>query len=189
MKPAYGLACLLLIAWPSLSVASESLSLEIDYEKSSIEIVAKALGFVPANFVCQSFEASVDLHKDSLAMTRAVFDIPYKNLSSGSKMKDRRVLKWLEVEKYPQGRFEMTGHFVEEGIQLAEGNLLLHGKTKPARFAYETSTKDDGTIQIDGVAKIDYREWGLPIFRVFIFGVNPTLEIRLHLEGKGVPHP
>ena len=184
MKSKRGYVFLICIAWPFFNAYSESLSLQVDYENSSIRIIGKALGFVPAGFAFKTFRAEVSLEKDSLQMTKAVFILPYKELSSGSEMKDRRIHAWLDVENHPNGQFELTEHLLEKARSVAKGRLLLHGQTEIAQFEYESTKKDEDTVALNAVAKIDYRNWGLPIFRVFIFGVNPTLEIRLHLEGK-----
>jgi len=181
------------LGWLALAqaLAAESARrLAIDQRRSSIGIEARAWGFIPASFAFVDFEADAAVAADGERLVEARFRLPVQALTSGDPRKDRRVRAWLEGERHPMIAFDLErSEPGADGERRAVGVLRLAGKTNEAVFNYQVSTEGSGQTRIEGEAVIDYREWGLPIFRVFIFSVNPKLRIRFelvgHLQGGG----
>lgn len=175
------LAALALMIGAAQLVAGGTI-LEIDRAASSIEIEGKALGFIPANFVVEEFDATIALQERTLELKGAEIALAYDTLTSGAEARDRKIRDWLEADRYPNGSFRLqrTERIGDE--RFAIGTLRLHGQSGEARFQYDTSI-DGKVVTVRAKALIDYRKWGLPVLRVLFFKVRPELEIRLELVG------
>ncbi len=164
---------------------ARDVSLEIDYASSSIEIEGKAARFFPAVFRFNNFEAKADFDASLETLVGAEFRFDYREITSGSARKDRRIRAWLEAEKHPNGSFKLERTENIDGDQFAIGQLLLHGQWREARFLYTVESAENETT-LNAVAKIDYRDWNLPELRILLFKIEPTLEIRILLRGKAI---
>lgn len=167
------LLCLALAAAPAAP-------LQIDHATSSIQIHGKAAGLFPAEFRFETFEAALEIREAEIV--DASFAFRYDEITSGSAAKDKKIRGWLEAETYPLGSFTTERVEVEDGITYLAGSLLLHGKTRPARFRCQLA-EDEGEVLFQARATIDYSDWDLPDLRIFLFTVQRELEIRVALSG------
>ena len=164
---------------PNASAAANE-TWPIDFEASRISIVAKAWGIEPDEFVFKEFQAKIVLD-DANHLAAARFDFSYLDLASGHPRRDRRILEWLEAEQHPAGSFLLESLATEDGQTYAVGQLTLHGQTHQARFAY-TFHPPQAPTRIEAIARIDYREWGLPTLSILFVTINPILEIKLSIH-------
>lgn len=173
---------LLLLAAMGASVADE-LSLEVDYERSSMKIEAKAMGLIPAVLRFEEFTADVAVDEETRELREATVSFRIDSLTSPRGKRDRKVKDWLDADTYPEGGFELLRVEEEDGAPVAVGELTLHGQTREARFRYELGESGEG-VALTAESTIDYREWGLPIMRILFFKVSPKLKISLELQGR-----
>ncbi|MFN9026975.1 MAG: YceI family protein, partial [Akkermansiaceae bacterium] len=72
----------------------------------------------------------------------------------------------------------------KKGINHAMGNLTIKGVSKSISFPY-TTKKEGDWVTIDGTAKMNYEDFGLPIIRAMaVMTVDPKLTVRFHIVGQ-----
>ena len=102
---------------------------------------------------------------DSGAVIRVT--IPLASLKTGIDLRDRHLKeKYLQVSQYPNAVLEVQRASIKQpppGGNVsaeADGNLTLHGTTKPVRFKY-TAQHEGGRVKVDGSLRIDVRNFGI----------------------------
>jgi len=157
-------------------------SVIINPGKSYIRVAVSASP--PHQFTCNltAFEVNLELDPVTDTILKTHLSFPFASLESGNGKRDRKMVKWMETERYPQVDFELD-HIEEtvEGSQ-AVGTLRMHGVEREIMFPCSWES-DEGKFVVEGHYILDYLNWGLPKIRLLIFTVKPELEIQFHLEG------
>jgi polyisoprenoid-binding protein YceI len=147
-------------------------TLEVNQEKSRIHVDAKATGH---NFTgtLEKYTATVEGNEWS-----------FKDLDTDDKKRDKEMLAWLGGGD-PKGKFDFTKSWVDKnGTNHAMGNLTIKGVSKSISFPY-TTKKEGDWVTIDGTAKMNYEDFGLPIIRAMaVMTVDPKLTVRFHIVGQ-----
>lgn len=158
-------------------------SLEIDKDKSRVQVDAKATG--------HSFTGTLENYsaaaKGNPATTEPdAFDLKwnFKDLKTGDEKRDKEMIAWLGGGN-PKGAFHFGKSWVDaKGTRHAMGELKIHGASKTVSFPF-TASKDGDWITIDGKAGMNYKDFGLPLIRsMALMTVDPQLTVRFHVVGK-----
>ena len=177
-------AALLLL--PLATLAADR-PLKVDRSRSFIDVDVKA--------TVDSFTGRLDRYEIALTADESgklkgggVFSFKFTDLKTGKPDRDEAMLKWLGGGELP-GKFELgTLALTPDGQGQASGRLTFHGTTQRIEFPVNV-TQDEGTYTVTGETTIDYRDWGLKVFRkAFVLKVDPNVTIRFKLIGTlGAP--
>jgi len=166
------------------SVAIER-TLEVNKTQSTVEIVVKA--------TVDSFTGRLAEYQPKLVIDPATGKVlqasvgfNFVDVKTGKADRDKQMLAWAEAETHPQGVFTMTDLQPDavNGRHLVKGTLKFHGVEKSVEFPLSITT-DQKIYSFDGEARVDTREFGLPIIRKFgLLKVDPIVKIRFHLQAN-----
>lgn len=165
------------------SVSVHGAELQIDKERSRIQVDAKATGH---SFTGDLKDYKVKITGDASTSTPASVSVEwdFNDLKTGDEKRDKEMIKWLGGGK-PTGTFAFGKSWSDQtGLAHAEGDLTIHGVSKTISFPY-TVKREGGWVTIDGTAKLDYENFKLPIIRsMAVMTVDPKLTVRFHLTGQ-----
>lgn len=114
----------------------------------------------------------------------AVFSTAVTALKTGKDARDREMLRWLESEKFPQLVFTLRALTPDNGNFRADGDLLLHGVTKPISVPVTIERAGD-RLTIRGDAVVDHRDFGLKVIRKFaMLTVRPEVKVAFAVTGN-----
>lgn len=161
--------------------------LKVDRSRSFIDVDVKATvdsftGHLDRYDVAINADDSGKLHGGG------TFAFKFADLKTGKPDRDATMMTWLGGGS-PEGKFELgTLALTPDGQGQASGRLTFHGTTQLIEFAVNV-TQSDGTYTVTGETTIDYRNWGLKIFRkALVLKVDPNVTIRFKLIGTlGAP--
>lgn len=143
----------------------------IDGAHSDVTFVVRHLGVSRVRGRFDKVEATI-VTAENILDSKVTATIYTASLDTNNQQRDDHVRTpdFLDVENYPTMTFTSTGIRLEDGEYLIDGELTLHGVTKPVTLATELGGFTDG-----------------PNGKVL--GVSATTEIsRTDFEvGKGVP--
>jgi len=160
---------------------THALELDLDNAHSEIVATARATGHqftaVPDTYTCHIALSEAG------SVEAAEFAFDFHDLHTGKPKRDKEMLHWLEVESYPELRFQMNGTREEAGTQVITGVLSFHGTEQTIEIPVRVTETEQGTA-VSGDTEIDVRDFGLKKIRKFGFlTVNPVLEIHFSLQG------
>jgi polyisoprenoid-binding protein YceI len=165
------------------AIQAQAATLQVDQEKSRIQVDAHATGH---EFTGTLGKYTAKVSGDSSSLNPAGFDLnwSFKDLDTADKKRDAEMLKWLGGGD-PKGKFRFTKSWVDKkGVNYAMGELTIKGASKTISFPY-TVKNEGGWVIIDGKAGMDYKDFGLPIIRAMVvMTVDPKLSVRFHIVGK-----
>lgn len=180
MKPIQALPLLFLAI---SSIALRAATLEIDQDKSRIQVDAKATGHAFTGTL-EKYTATVNGNAATTEPESFDLDWSFKNLKTADDKRDKEMLNWLGGGD-PKGKFRFTKSWVDKaGNKHAMGTLTIKGVSKTISFPF-TATKEGDWVTIDGKAGMDYEDFSLPIIRsMAVMTVDPKLTVRFHIVGK-----
>ncbi len=158
-------------------------TLEVDKERSRIQVDAKATGH---SFAGDLGKYTIKAEGDAVSHKPSALDLAwdFNDLKTGDEKRDKEMVKWLGGGK-PKGSFTFVKSWDEKpGSGMAQGTLTIHGFSKSVSFPY--TVKVDGEwVTLDGKVSMDYQDFKLPIIRsMAVMTVDPKLVIRFHVVGK-----
>ena len=156
-------------------------TLTIDTEASWVKARAKATGHefeaVPAAYTC-----AISLDGDTV--TAVSFSFKVHDLKTGKNGRDKEMFHWLEVEKAPELKFQMTSLKTGGPKPLLVGDLNLHNTTQSVEIPISV-TRKDGKVHLSGAFTLDTRLYQLPIIKKMGFlKVDPLVQVSFTLIGK-----
>lgn len=174
------LFCIALALAPSCLVWAAPL--RVDRLVSEVAVDVKASP--PHHFACvpEDYDCSIDIDAQSLLVSKASFSFSFADLKSGNKGRDKKMLGWIDNERFPKASFELTSAEVVDGKMLGKGLFTMHGQSREIELPFSVSREGERFI-IEGTADFDYRDWDLEIITLLFFKVKPELHVRIHLEG------
>ena len=156
-------------------------------DKAQSELAATMHATPPHNFtsVAKNFTCDIDIDPETLAITKAICSFNFEDLDSGKDARDKKMCKWMDIEKHPTATFEMKQLLPqnEAGEQVALGDFTMHAITQPVKVAF-TLKREDDTIIIEGHSEMNHEDWGLNRVRLLFFSVDPLLKPHFRLVGK-----
>jgi polyisoprenoid-binding protein YceI len=161
--------------------------LVVDKTRSRIEFNVKA---TMDSFTGQLTAYELELLHDPSApgkISRAEIRFRFGALKTGNEKRDAEMYKWQSNEQFPECVFTLTAlePAATPDHYTARGQLLLHGTARDLIFPVTISTTADNSYLIKGEARIDTRDFGLPVIRKFmLLKVDPVVVVGLHLEAR-----
>lgn len=178
-RHALPLLCGLLTAASSVQAAT----LEVDQERSRIQVDAKATGH---NFTGTLKKYTAKVSGDTASLKPEGFELQwsFKDLDTDDAKRDKEMITWLG-EADPKGSFKFIKSWTDDaGKNHAMGNLTIHGVSKTISFPF-SAKKDGDWVTIDGKVTMDYKDFKLPIIRAMaVMTVDPKLTVRFHVVGQ-----
>lgn len=167
----------------SMACFAHAATLEVDQERSRIQVDAKATGH---NFTgtLKKFTAKVSGDASTLQPEGFELQWAFKDLDSEDAKRDKEMIKWLG-EADPKGSFKFIKSWTDaSGKTHGMGTVTIHGVSKTISFPF-ISRKEGDWVTIDGTAALDYQNFKLPIIRAMaVMTVDPKLTVRFHVVGK-----
>ena len=157
-------------------------ALKVDKSRSRIQVDGESTGH---GFTGTLEDYSSKVSGDPVTLKPEAFELSWKfsDLKTDDEKRDDEMIKWLGGGS-PKGSFKFIKIWEQDGKDYAQGTITIHGVSKLIAFPY-TAKKDGSWVTIDGVATLDYKDFGLPIIRaVAVMTVDPKLTIRFHVVGK-----
>ncbi len=176
----------ILLFLPLAALAAER-PLKVDRSRSFIDVDVKT---TVGSFIghLDRYEVAITADEAGKLKGGGTFAFKFADLKTGNSDRDAAMLAWLGGGA-PEGNFELgVLALTADGQGQASGRLTFHGATQLVEFPVNV-TQADGTYAITGGATIDYRDWGLKIFRkAMVVKVDPAVSIRFKLIGTlGAP--
>jgi polyisoprenoid-binding protein YceI len=166
-----------------LMVASAgAATLKVDKARSRIQVDGRSTGH---SFTGTLKDYTAKVSGDPATMKPDTFELSweFKDLKTEDKKRDAEMIKWLGGGS-PKGSFKFIKTWEQDGKTYAQGRITIHGVDKLIAFPF-TVKKDGSWVTIDGVATLDYEDFGLPIIRALaVMKVDPKLTVRFHVVGK-----
>jgi polyisoprenoid-binding protein YceI len=108
-----------------------------------------------------------------------VVTVPLKNLDTKIDLRNRHMRdKYLEVGKYPNAELHVPKGAVQGSGGTANGQLTLHGQTKPIAFSY--TTKADGpATNVNGKLRLNMQDFGIEKPGYAGVSVKPDVDVNV----------
>jgi polyisoprenoid-binding protein YceI len=155
-------------------------ALTINEAQSRVEIVVAVTG---DSFTGRLARYQSDVGIEDGRVVSAVVRFRVGDVHTGREGRDDDLHAWQQTRRHPDGMFTLV-ELKPDGTRFkAHGTLVLHGVSREVDFPVSVVT--DGTLYaIDGVARLDTREFGLPVLRKFwLLKVDPRVKVSFHLQG------
>jgi len=136
---------------------------ELDRDGTSIGFHTKALWVFPAKGTFRALEGSGTVTADGGISGTLVVDAASIDTKNKKRDVHLRTKDFFEVEKFPTITYEATsGRLVKPGTLELEGNLTVHGETRPLTVSANVSVSAD-SVTVDSEVDIDRSAWGLTL--------------------------
>lgn len=175
----YLFSILFLIVAPLSLIATE---LIVDTEGSSVRVDVKASP--PHSFTCdlQQYDASIDVDSSTGEINSAQLTFQLTDLETHNDKRNKKMLNWMDVEKFNTIRWTMTSVEEIDGQTVALGEMTMHGVTMAIDIPFTLSIAE-GSYTLTGSVDFDYMSFDLPKIRLFLFTVKPNLHVNFTLRG------
>ena len=163
-------------------------ALTIDKGRSHIEAaVTSSMDNFAAKLTAYDALISVDVTGKHIGSARLKF--LFADIKTGVEKRDADMRRWEQADQFPDCVYILDALLpAAGGTFTARGKLILHGVTKTLSIPVTIGYAGNDTCIIDGDLPIDTTDFGLPPIRKFLFfKVNPTLQVKFHLEGHATP--
>jgi polyisoprenoid-binding protein YceI len=127
------------------------------------------------------FEAELnDDRFDAKVPPSGRIELDVDRLKTGNPLYDMEIARRLESRKYPfvRGEVREIRELDSSGRYAVQGDLTLHGVTRPVEGEVRLRVADPRTVEIDGEMRLDMREFGLEPPRVLMLKVYPDVRVR-----------
>ncbi len=165
------------------SVLSKNSGFLLNKKRSYIKVKASVSSLYSFKAVLESFDTDIRYDEKSDIVHRAYLQFDFISLKTGIKKRDKKMLKWIEYDRFPKGSFIMVSDSKNEGERHLKGNLRIHGVVREVSIPY-TLYKDGEELVVNGSYTFDYRIFSLKLIRFLFLKVKPELEISFHFEGE-----
>jgi len=159
--------------------------LAIDTSHSHIEaIITSAMENFTANLTAYDTIISVDPVEKRVGS--AVLKFRFADIKTGNEKRDSTMRAWQQTDQFPECVYVLDALLPAGGGSFkARGKFILHGITKDLTIPVTISFANTDTCMIDGDVALDTTAFGLPPIRQYVLlKVNPTLQVKFHLEGR-----
>jgi polyisoprenoid-binding protein YceI len=161
-----------------------AMALSCARESSTVTVLARG----PAGMRIEGRGSEVAVEEDGPAL---VFKVPLAPLETGIGLRDVHLRETLDAGKYPTAvlrvpRSSLTfprEHEPAEGT--ADGDLTLHGESRPVKVHYQAERAVDGMIKVRGSLQLDMRDFDIKAPSYLGVTVAPKVEVKVELAVKG----
>lgn len=163
----------------------------IDPTHSEIGFKVKHMMFTNVSGKFDAFDAFIETEGDNFENAKIHFTGKTDSINTGNTDRDNhlRSADFFDAAQYPELKFEATSFTkINEGDYELNGNLTLHGETKPVRLAVEFGglVKDPWGNTKAGFSitgKLNRKDWGLTWNAALeTGGVLVSEEVKLGIE-------
>lgn len=155
------LATLALTAAPGLALAA---TWTVDPAASTLTFTGKqANDAFTGSFTQFTPVVEFDPLKPESAKITVTVDIASATIDDKDKQDSLPTSDWFDAAKFPTATFtstRVTSLSSQQGTYAAEGNLTLHGTTKPAILKF-TFAETGGKATVDGTAELNRNDFGV----------------------------
>jgi len=172
------------LVFTSASFASET-GLTIDKDRSHIEAMVTAPMESFAAKVTH-FDATMTVDLQEKRVGSALIKFRFADLKTGDEKRDETMLAWQQTDQFPECIFLLDALLPAGGGAFkARGKFILHGVTQVLAIPVTITFSTPDTCLIDGDISLDTTAFNLPpIHQYLLLKVNPTLQVKFHLEGR-----
>jgi DNA-binding PadR family transcriptional regulator/polyisoprenoid-binding protein YceI len=117
--------------------------------------------------------------------TRARLEVPLEQLRSGNGLYDAELLRRIDARRFPLAVLELVGctPVGHGGRYRLDGQIDLHGTTRPVRGSVSAALAAPGVINVQGAQDFDIRDFDIVIPTVLMLRIYPDVTVRLQIEG------
>jgi polyisoprenoid-binding protein YceI len=171
-----------ILALPLSTRASDALFV-MDRSESHVDIAVESTF---DSFVAhlEDFDVAISFDLENGRLESTTFHANLSAVKTGRADRDYNMSVWLQTNEFPQVVFELKAvDRSPNGALTARGRFQLHGQMHDISLPV-TITVNRGLATIDGTARLDTQDFGLPIIRFWVLTVDPVLQVHLHLQGS-----
>lgn len=180
----------LILLWLALAATlmlrADELSFAIDSSASPVTVDVTA---TPSHtFTCDltAYQADIRVDADSSKITSAHFSFQFADLDTHIKSRDSKMLKWMNTDKHPSAEFTLKNFHEKNGEMIAKGTFEMHGVAREIEIPCHYSVSKN-TMNLSGSATLNTEDYGLPIIKLLMFKVDPSLTVNFELNGTLKP--
>jgi hypothetical protein len=109
-----------------------------------------------------------------------------ERLRSGNPLQDRELRRRIDARHHPAIVGELAGlHETEtSGRYSVRGDLMFRGATRACEDEMVFTMPDDRTIEMEGEATFDIRDFGMEPPRILMLKVEPEVRVRAHIVAE-----
>lgn len=161
---------------------------QIDKEQSELAATMHASPSHDFTSVAKDYIYDIEIDPTTLTVSQAVCSFKFADLDSGKNSRDKKMCKWMDIEKYPTAKFEMNTQLPDNaaGEHVAKGTFTMHGTERPITINY-TLKREGEQVILKGHCQFDHKDWGLEQVRLLFFSVETLLKPHFHLVGTLQP--
>jgi polyisoprenoid-binding protein YceI len=117
--------------------------------------------------------------------------VPLAPLETGIGLRDVHMREMLETDKYPAATLRVARSGLalpkeHEPIEsIADGDLTLHGQSRPVKVRYHAEVGADGVTRVQGSFQFDVRDFDIRAPSYLGVSVAPKVEINAQLTVSG----
>ena len=159
----------------------------VSWSRTNSTVTVLARG--PAGLRIEGKGREVSVEEDGSALT---FKVPLAPLETGIGLRDVHLRELLEADKYPAAilRVSRTALMFPKANETvagtAEGDLTLHGQSRPVKVRYSAELGEDGITRIQGRFQVDVRDFDIKTPSYLGVSVAPVVEVEAELAMKRV---
>jgi polyisoprenoid-binding protein YceI len=159
-------------------------------ERSWVEIQARS-SLHPIATRTDGLEGHLDLEvlgagKVNLeSQPRGRLSLRVERLSSGNPLEDRELRRRIDARRHPTIDGELTGlQETGAGRYRVRGDLTFRGVTRSYEEEMTVVVPDGGSIELEGEATFDIRDFGMEPPRILMLKVEPEVRVTAHVVAE-----
>ena len=120
---------------------------------------------------------------DLAAGVTGELSLPVARLSSGNALEDRELQRRIEARRFRtiDGRLTEIRATGTDGRYRVRGDVTFRGVTRSYEDEMTIRELDDGTVQLEGEATFDIRDFGMDPPRILLLKVQPDVVVRVEI--------
>jgi polyisoprenoid-binding protein YceI len=125
-------------------------------------------------------------HLDLDVSPKGELSLSVSRLSSGNVLEDRELQRRIDARRFRtiDGRLSHIKATGRDGRYLVRGDITFRGVTNSYEEEMTVARLDEWTLQLDGRATFDIRDFGMEPPRVLMLKVDPEVEVRVAIVAR-----
>ncbi len=160
-------------------------------ERSSVWIEATS-NVHPINTRTDGLEGFLDVvlrdggHLDLDVSPKGELSLSVSRLSSGNVLEDRELQRRIDARRFRtiDGRLTDMRATDRDDRYLVRGDVTFRGVTNSYEQEMTVAQLDEQTLQLDGQATFDIRDFGMEPPRILMFKVRPEVDVRVEVVAR-----
>lgn len=107
-------------------------------------------------------------------------------LSSGNPLETRELRRRIDARRYPTIEGELTDmrETAEDDRYLVRGDVTFRGVTRTFEDGMTITALDEHTVQLEGEATFDIRDFGMDPPRILMLKVEPEVRVKVEIVAE-----